>query len=355
MLARKIGLEEAETGNIYYSALLHDIGICDEYITRNVPIDMDRHCIIGSGMLKKLPLPDIISTYVLYHHEYINGRGPLGLSGEAIPIGSLIICMASAFDDVFGKETEFNQNLVIKIKTWLENKKDLFPVELVDAFSDLINIESFLLDYFNHETKYVLSHKFFLSDGVHYDSDDIKKYALCFAGIIDQRSPFTFKHSTGIAELSEKIAYHLGYDEKTQSKMYIAGLLHDIGKLHVSTDILHKNGKLSPEERFEINKHTYYTRNILEQIQGFEEIINIAANHHEKLNGQGYPNHLYDEHLSEPEKVLAICDVFQALSEERPYREMLPPEKVWQIIDEMAENKHLDKSLIEKIKKITFS
>ena len=67
--------------------------------------------------------------------------------------------------------------------------------------------------------------------------------------------------------------------------MYLAESLHDIGKLDVSTDILHKNGKLMPDEWFEINKHTYCTRKILERIRGFEGIVDLAANHHEKLDG----------------------------------------------------------------------
>jgi HD-GYP domain-containing protein (c-di-GMP phosphodiesterase class II) len=134
--------------------------------------------------------------------------------------------------------------------------------------------------------------------------------------------------------------------------MYIAGLLHDVGKLHISTDILHKNGSLSPEERFEINKHTYYTRKILEQIKGFEEIVDAAANHHEKLDGTGYPYHKAGSQIGELERVMSICDVYRALTEERPYREALPSEKVWGIIDNMAENNHLDKSLVEKIKQI---
>jgi putative nucleotidyltransferase with HDIG domain len=336
---------------IYYAALLHDIGISDEHIKQEQYIhEMKRHCVLGTDMLKKLPLPEEIVQYVLYHHEYYNGRGPFGLSGEAIPKGAQIISLASAFDDLFGKVNEFNREVILQIHHWLDTNQVLFSQELIDAFRSLVGIERFLLDYFNHETKYELSNKIIVNVEVCYNGDDITKFALCFAAIIDQRSPFTFRHSTGIAELSRKAAVYLEYDSLTQEKMYIAGLLHDIGKLHVSTDILHKNSALTPDERFEINKHTYYTRKILEQIEGFEEITDIAANHHEKLDGTGYPNRLSGEHLTELERVLAVCDVYQALTEERPYRENLPPEQVWRIIDDMTEQLHLDKRLVEKLK-----
>ena len=353
MVAREIGLGEDVDTLIYYAALLHDIGISNEFLFKQKYLtDMKQHCVIGEKMLKKLPLSEKIPEYVLYHHEHYDGSGAFGLSGEVIPQGAQIICLASTFDDEFGKTSYFNRDLILRAHSWLDKKKDLFSEEAVDAFYNLTTREYFLLDYFNHETKYALPGKIIANDDVCYSCEDIEKFALCFAEIIDQRSPFTFHHSTGVAKLAQKAAAHLGYDDETQKQMYLAGLLHDIGKLDVSTDILHKDGKLMPDERFEINKHTYSTRKILEQIRGFEEIVDLAANHHEKLDGSGYPYHLKGGQLSELERVMSICDVYQALTEERPYRAQLPSEKVWSVIDEMAENNHFDKSLADQIKRV---
>jgi len=344
LIGREIGLDEDRVLNLYYAALLHDIGLSITY-------NMEQHCVDGEKMLRQLPLPEEIAHSVYYHHEFFDGSGIFGLSGESIPKGAQIICFASAFDDLFGKlADEFDRNLFLRVRGWLENQKALFSEDILGAFENLIKREYFLLDYFNHETKYTLSDKLLVGDNVYYDYNDVVKYALCFADIIDRRSPFTFTHSHGIAALAQKAVKFLGYDYEIQNKMYIAGLLHDIGKLHISTDILHKNGALTPEERFEINKHSYYTRKILEQIGGFEDIVNYAVNHHEKLDGTGYPYHLRGERLSELDKVMAVCDVYQALTEERPYRVKLPPEKVWEIIDDMAERTHLDGSLVLKLK-----
>jgi putative nucleotidyltransferase with HDIG domain len=346
LIGRDIGLDENTILDLYYAALLHDIGL-------GITYDMKQHCIDGSKMLKNLPLSESIANDVYYHHEYINGSGLFGLSDDDIPVGAQIICFASDFDDAFGKlADEFDRDLFLRVVEWLDEHRELFSKEIVNAFEDLIKQESFLLDYFNHETKYSLSDKIVVGDNVYYNYDDVIKYAHCFADIIDRRSPFTFTHSHGIADHARKAAEYLGYDHETQNKMYIAGLLHDIGKLHVSTEILHKDGKLTPEERFEINKHTYYTRKILEQIEGFEEIVNYAANHHEKLDGTGYPYRISSEQLSELEKVIPICDVYQALTEERPYRGRLPDYKVWAIIDDMAKKKHLDESLVGKVRDV---
>ena len=158
--------------------------------------------------------------------------------------------------------------------------------------------------------------------------------------------------SAGIAHLVSKVTNELGYDCDVQNKMYIAALLHDVGKLAISNDIIDSHGKLTEKERYEINKHTYYTRWILEQIDGFEEITEFASNHHEKLNGSGYPYHLSGNQIGELDRIMAICDIYQALTEERPYRKTMPIEKVWAIIDEMVERNELDGDLVGKIKMI---
>jgi len=346
LIGRKTGLSEDAVIELYYAALLHDIALSNTY-------DMVQHCIDGEKMLKKLPLPDGIAKSVHYHHECYNGSGLFKLSGDDIPKHSQIIGLSSYFDDTFGGLADkFDNDMFLKVRGWIDENRALFSEDIIKAFEDLIIHEYFLLDYFNHETKYALSQKLMVDDDVCYGYDDVVKFAHCFADIIDQKSPFTYTHSHGIAELARKAAGHLGYDKETQNKIYIAGLLHDIGKLDVSVDILHKNGRLTPEERFEINKHTYYTRKILEQIQGFEEIVDFAANHHEKMDGTGYPYRIPGEKLSELEKVMTICDIYQALTEERPYREKMPSEKVWGIIDSMAENRHVDKDLVLKLKQV---
>ena len=177
-------------------------------------------------------------------------------------------------------------------------------------------------------------------------------FADVFSQIIDRRSAFTYKHSRGIADLVNKVVLALGYDGEVQDKMYISALLHDIGKLVVPNEIIDKNGKLDEEERYQINKHTYFTRWILEQIEGFDEIVEYAANHHEKLNGKGYPFQLKADEISELARIMTICDIYQALTEVRPYRENMPLEKVWAIIDGMVQKGELDANLVTKMKSI---
>lgn len=120
--------------------------------------------------------------------------------------------------------------------------------------------------------------------------------------------------------------------------MEIAALLHDIGKLSIPNCILDKNGKLTSEEMRIMRSHTYYTRLILSKIDGFEDITDWASNHHEKLNGKGYPLGLSEEEISLESRIMAICDIYEALTADRPYRQGMSMENAFKIIETMVKS-----------------
>jgi len=118
--------------------------------------------------------------------------------------------------------------------------------------------------------------------------------------------------------------------------MLIAGYLHDLGKLVISKDILHKQGNIDNEERIVIRSHTYYTYRLLENIKGFETINKWASFHHEKLNGQGYPFRLPGDSIPLGSRIMAVADVFTAITEDRPYRAGMLLEKALAVLDSMV-------------------
>ena len=342
MIAKELELSTEQQEDLYYAGLLHDIGASNTYL-------IQEHCEVGREMLLKLPIKNIIGDYVYYHHEHYDGSGPFKLKADEIPLPSQIICIANLFDTKFGSISSLDLYAINEIKKWLDSSCELFKPEIVNTFYKLIEKEYILLDYFTHEFNNVLTKRIEIVRN-NLGFGDVKLFAYAFSQIIDKRSAFTYEHSVGISNLVNIITPQLGYDKEIQNKMYVAALLHDIGKLVISNDIIDKRGKLDEEERYQINKHTYYTRWILEQIEGFEDITNYASNHHEKLNGNGYPLHLVEKQISELDRVMAICDVYQALTEDRPYRSKMPIDKVWSIINEMVNNNDLDGNLVEKIK-----
>ena len=129
--------------------------------------------------------------------------------------------------------------------------------------------------------------------------------------------------------------------------MRIAGLLHDIGKMKVPKEILEKPGKLTDEEFNIIKEHAYYTHLILSDISGFEQVTQWAAYHHEKLAGNGYPFHLAEDEIPFGSRIMAVADVFSAITEERPYRKGMDREKVIEVLRGDAARGALSGKIVE--------
>src|SRR5271165_4125362 len=164
------------------------------------------------------------------------------------------------------------------------------------------------------------------------DEDTIDKICIAFAEIIDAKSPFTYRHSTGVANAAVEIAQWFGMSEKSIRDLRRAALLHDIGKLSVPNSILEKPGKLTLEEWEIVKAHPYYTFEILNRIPGFEKLSEDAAAHHEKLDGSGYWRGVHGEKLSRFARIIAVADIFDALHAKRPYRDELPLETVFKML-----------------------
>jgi HD-GYP domain-containing protein (c-di-GMP phosphodiesterase class II) len=155
--------------------------------------------------------------------------------------------------------------------------------------------------------------------------------------LIDFRSPFTAMHSAGVAASARELATLYGMSEENCLKMEIAGNLHDVGKLRVPNEILEKPGKLTDREFRIIKEHPYYTRLILMNLRGLEDIIAWASYHHEKLNGSGYPFHFAEDRLDIGSQIMAVADIFSAIAEDRPYRKPMSREQAMKVLWENVE------------------
>jgi len=129
--------------------------------------------------------------------------------------------------------------------------------------------------------------------------------------------------------------------------MKIAGNLHDLGKLAVPVEILEKPGALTAAEFNIVKAHTYYTYKVLRNFRDMENIREWAAYHHERLDGNGYPFHLQAAELSLGARVMAVADVFTAITEDRPYRAGMAPDRASQVLVDMAANKALDGDVVQ--------
>ncbi len=139
---------------------------------------------------------------------------------------------------------------------------------------------------------------------------------------VDARHPLTAGHSLRVTEYALLIAGEMNLNKVEKEVIKYAALLHDIGKIAIRDSVLLKNGRFTPEERTEMNHHPAKTRDILEKFHfpaNLQSVPTIAAYHHEKVNGQGYPEALKGEELPLGSKILAVADVFDALTSPRDY------------------------------------
>lgn len=177
----------------------------------------------------------------------------------------------------------------------------------------------------------------------------MQEVAHLFAAVVDAKSPFTHRHSRGVAQVAAALAAEMGFSQDEVLLMEVAGLLHDLGKLSVPDEILEKPGPLTRDEFSVIKQHTYYTYHILQEAGDLEPLPAWATYHHEKLDGTGYPFHIAAAGLSTGSRLMAVADTFTALREDRPYRAGMIRPDIERILQEQVTNRALDQKPVEAL------
>lgn len=300
-------------------------------------------CERGASIARRIGFSEEVAQAILSLDELWNGAGqPEGLHGQQIPLCSRIMNLSQNLDVFYMTQGAQAAITIAETRsgTW-------FDPDLVKAFRS-ISRDPLLWSEVNDAAVKVMDleprESVFASN-----EETLDRICLAFADVIDAKSPFTYRHSTGVAGAAIAIGTTLGCTSHEVTTLRRAALLHDIGKLGVSNSILDKPGKLSEEEWEAVKNHPYYTFEILRRIPGFRDLSDVAASHHEKLDGSGYFRNRRAEDLSLPARILVVADIFDALHAERPYREALPLETVFEIMQKDAP-KALDASCFEALR-----
>ncbi len=170
-----------------------------------------------------------------------------------------------------------------------------------------------------------------------------------FVMTIEMRDVYTKGHSQRVAFYAKRIAHKLGLNKKFADKIYVAGLLHDVGKIGVPDAVLMKPSKLSNVEYEMIKYHPVLSYKIVDQFKSLKDLKTIAKmvrHHHERCDGRGYPDGLMCEKISKGARILAVADVFDALTTSRPYRRAFEPKRAIEIM--LSEEGHLDKKILNR-------
>ena len=239
-------------------ALLHDNALTQyisEELKKDSVIDLKKdlseektnlHCIYGEKNITKLPFKTDVTNVILYHHEHADGTGPFQKKWNEIPLFARIIHLADIIDIIRNSIDSDDNSWDFMCQYLSQNKDSLFDSECVNAFLHVFTKESFMcLSDDSFETKLWEA---IPREKLVFDWEMCKDVADFFAKIVDYKSSFTSRHSIGVAEKASMLAQYMGYDSITVQKMYLAGALHDIGKMAVGNEILEKPDKLTDDE-----------------------------------------------------------------------------------------------------------
>jgi HD-GYP domain-containing protein (c-di-GMP phosphodiesterase class II) len=286
-------------------------------------------CDRGADIVMQLGFGRGAAETVRALEEHWDGHGhPLGLKGEQIPLTARVLGLAQILE-VFGAGGGPYAGLALVRR----RSGKWFDPTVVEA---CLGMEPMLARWLAMSTR-ELREEVSQAEPGHASllagTSTLRRVAHVFAGIVDAKSPFTGVHSQRVADVSVAIAEHLGWSKVRVEETRAAALLHDLGKLSVPNSILDKPGALDPGEWEIMRMHALYTERILEHVKGFEWFAFASASHHERMDGSGYCRGLGGDSLPELSRVLAVADVYDALSAPRPYREALPSEEVFAIMD----------------------
>ncbi|MBC7329930.1 HD domain-containing protein [bacterium] len=363
-IAEEMELEEELRRNLFFSALVHDIGILS--LRESIEVhqieatDPHRHAYIGYCLLRNnsffTKVVPQAGNILLYHHapwrEMENASVRTNLleaviktTEEEISIASYILSLADKVS-ILIKPDKFILHQAGDIRRTIEGLAlKLLPENVIEAFISVSSKESFWLELVSPYLDSLLFEKAnFPSIPLDWEEELSIAYLIC--DITDFKSPFTSVHSFSVGELAERIASFCGFSKEELKMIKMAGYMHDLGKLAVPTEVLEKNGRLTPEEFEVVKAHPFYTYMVLSRVKGWEKIRDWASFHHEHLDGTGYPFHLKEEDLDLGSRIMAVADVFSALREYRPYRGVMGKEDVIGILKKLVEDRALDGELV---------
>ena len=317
---RSFGQRASAIGNI----LKNGPAIADEMILSR--------CTRGADIARLLRFSDDVCDGIYRLDEHWDGSGRPGrLSGDKIPLFSRIALLAQ-IADVF--HTHAGRDAAVaeirrRSGTWLDP-------ELVAAFEGLAENDAFwagLVSPFLDARLVALAPP---ETAGTVDDDYLDAIARAFGEVIDAKSPYTAGHSSRVADIASAIADCMDVPACRRRWLYRAALLHVIGKLGVSNTILDKPGKLDEAEWEVMRTHASHTQEILGRVGVLADLAPVAAAHHERLDGKGYPLGLAEYQITRETRIITVCDFYDALTADRPYRGAMPVEDALAIIEEQV-------------------
>jgi putative nucleotidyltransferase with HDIG domain len=381
-LAEVLGLSEEERYNIFLGALLHDLGsvqIASEETKKHpdmpaIPLfslrliddieelginltkeiskvlvkTLDIHVKMGKEIIEKLALPVKVGEMISQHRRVVEKDLETEPDpGDQVSQGAELVGLADVLEFKLSRGLGQQKPATRYMKGRRKTLETVFGKDGFERMLALLESEGFNKELSEADMMKRLK-EICPPEPLPADEKTMIKVIDSFSSLIDSKSSYTANHSMKVAAYSAELA-RLLFPEVSE-KIRIAALLHDLGKLSVPSTILDKPGRLTEWEFESIRLHPYYTQRILGKIKALEEVAMIAGAHHERMDGKGYFQGLSAEMIPDYSRVLAVADVFDALTSDRPYRKGLSKKEAVGMIEKEF-NGHLDAEIVNLLGK----
>ena len=351
-LADALALPDDEKFDILIAGLLHDIGA----FSLKERLDLlefedtrpGEHAIAGGLILEPFEPFAAIAELIRFHHlPWKNGSGAFQ-DGRRVPAGSHILHLA----DRVAVKICVHEPVLAQIRdicaSMYQRRGDVFVPEYVDALLSMKHREYIWLDATSASIGTILKRTAPFSTR-EISSRDLVEFSKLLCRLIDFKSEFTATHSSGVAAVAVELANVTGFSRNERRLIEIAGNLHDLGKLAIPSEIIEKRTQLTDSERFIMRSHVYHTYQTLEPFEALRPVNQWGSLHQERLNGTGYPFGLSAADLPLGARIMAVADVFTALTEDRPYRAGMDTESTMAVLQTMSDKDELDAALVARV------
>ncbi|MBI4556340.1 MAG: HD domain-containing protein [Candidatus Hydrogenedentes bacterium] len=347
-IAEELKLPMDDRRRLALAGMLHDIGAFSLQQRQDIlrfETATDQHAHASYLLLKNFEPFTTIAPLVRFHHvPWADGAGRMH-NGESVPPHSHILHLADRIAVLIQKDRPVLAQVQGICETVAAHKGSRFVPEYVEAFLRMANRDYIWLEAVSGAIEQVLW-KTSGFRGLPVGIEELVQFSYLLCRVIDFKSPFTATHSSGVAASGVTLARLVGFSQRECKMFEVAAYLHDLGKLAIPSEILEKPGKLTPDERHIMRTHAFYTYQILHPIDQLSTIASWSSLHQERLNGTGYPFRYAAEELSLGARIMAVADVFTAVTEDRPYRKGMSKEAAPALLQRMADAGELDRALV---------
>ncbi len=355
-IASALDWQKTELLSILHAGMLHDCGVAKTHEHKQLTASMewdgaDAHAERGAAFLSACPPLAHLALEIRYHHTRWEQLANLPLEDKTRLRANLLF-LADRIDVLQAPYINTEKILtqapqIIDFLQTLSGK--LFAPQLITAFKSIATSQAFWLsmesDYLDEDIRSLGMQ----IDPITLNFYDQRELARLFSRVVDAKSPYTEQHSERVALVARQLASDFGFHGMQLEQIEIAGLLHDIGKLRVSEEIIDKPGRLNPDERASMQRHSYDTYRILQRVFAHTKIPVWAGFHHENLLGKGYPFKTSGQEQDLECRIISVADIFQALCQNRPYRASMPLPDILKDLQHRVEAGELDPQVVGKL------